>query len=238
MKTTGDGFLVEFASVVEAVRCAVELQSGMAERNAAVANDRRLEVRIGVNVGDIVEPGGDLFGDGVNIVARLEGLAEPGGIVISGNVGTMSATGSIARSRILDEQTLKNIAQPIRGYRRRPGHLTTATAHASPPPGLPDKPSLAVLPRPAVSPSPAIMRLALTARRGVTRSTRRAGARTSPFVWNYVVLVFVVTLYTSFCFSATYGRVILTPAFRPGARHTQPSYIWLGSRHSVPLAVC
>ena len=71
---------------MEAVRCAVELQSGMAERNAAVANDRRLEVRIGVNVGDIVEPGGDLFGDGVNIVARLEGLAEPGGIVISGNV--------------------------------------------------------------------------------------------------------------------------------------------------------
>src|SRR5262249_31140046 len=77
VKTTGDGMLVEFASVVDAVRCAVEVQRGMAERNAGVPNDKRIELRIGVNLGDIIIDDSDIFGDGVNIAARLEGLAEP-----------------------------------------------------------------------------------------------------------------------------------------------------------------
>src|SRR5258705_1606342 len=83
VKTTGDGLLVEFASVVDALRCAVEIQSGMAECNAEVPPPRRIELRIGINVGDIIIDSGDIFGDGVNIAARLEPLAEPGGICVS-----------------------------------------------------------------------------------------------------------------------------------------------------------
>src|SRR5215831_9539338 len=86
VKTTGDGLLIEFASVVDAVRCAVEVQRGMAERNAEVPPDKRIEFRIGINVGDIIIDRGDIFGDGVNLAARLEGVAEPGGICISGRV--------------------------------------------------------------------------------------------------------------------------------------------------------
>jgi adenylate cyclase len=93
VKTTGDGFLAEFASVVDAVRCGIEVQTGMAERNAEVAKDKRLELRIGINVGDIVEQDGDIFGDGVNIAARLEGIAEPGGICVSGRVRQRVASG-------------------------------------------------------------------------------------------------------------------------------------------------
>src|SRR5215475_12703614 len=85
-KTTGDGLLVEFASVVDALRCAIEVQAGITERNAAVPADRRIEWRIGINVGDIVVEDGDIFGDSVNIAARLEALAEPGGICVSGTV--------------------------------------------------------------------------------------------------------------------------------------------------------
>jgi adenylate/guanylate cyclase family protein/resolvase-like protein len=85
VKTTGDGLLVEFSSVVDALRCATEVQAGMGERNAAVPADRRIEWRIGINVGDIVVEDGDIFGDGVNVAARLEGLAEPGGICVSGS---------------------------------------------------------------------------------------------------------------------------------------------------------
>ena len=83
VKTTGDGFLVEFGSVVDALRCASELQAGMAERNTEIAADRRIEFRIGINVGDVVVEDGDIFGDGVNVAARLEGLADPGGICVS-----------------------------------------------------------------------------------------------------------------------------------------------------------
>src|SRR5580700_2766628 len=86
VKTTGDGLLVEFASVVDAMRCAVEVQGAMAERNADVAPDQRIEFRIGIHQGDIIIDEGDIFGDGVNIAARLEGLAEPGGICASGVV--------------------------------------------------------------------------------------------------------------------------------------------------------
>ncbi len=83
VKNTGDGFLAEFASVVDAVRCAVEVQRGMAERNAAIPPEKRIEFRIGINLGDVIVEGEDIFGDGVNIAARLEALAEPGGICVS-----------------------------------------------------------------------------------------------------------------------------------------------------------
>jgi len=83
VKTTGDGLLIEFASVVDAVRCAVEVQRAMAERNADVPADRRIELRMGINLGDIIKDGRDIYGDGVNVAARLEGLAEPGGICVS-----------------------------------------------------------------------------------------------------------------------------------------------------------
>jgi adenylate cyclase len=86
VKTTGDGLLVEFASVVDALRCAIEVQAGMVERNAAASDDRRIEYRIGINMGDIVVEDGDIFGDGVNVAARLEGLAEPGEICVSARV--------------------------------------------------------------------------------------------------------------------------------------------------------
>jgi len=83
VKTTGDGLLIEFASVVDAVRCAVEVQQGMTERNTEVPEEKRIEFRIGINLGDIIRDGRDIFGDGVNVAARLEALAEPGGICVS-----------------------------------------------------------------------------------------------------------------------------------------------------------
>ena len=86
VKTTGDGLLVEFGSVVDALRCAVEVQGEMAERNSDMPADRRIEFRIGINVGDVVVEDGDIFGDGVNVAARLEGLAEPGGVFVSNTV--------------------------------------------------------------------------------------------------------------------------------------------------------
>jgi AbiV family abortive infection protein len=119
VKTTGDGLLAEFASVVEAVRCAVEIQRGMAERNVAVPPEQRIEFRIGVNVGDIIIKEPDIFGDGVNVAARLQALAEPGCICVSGRVqedvqGKMDVL-------IVDwgEHKLKNIARPVRAYRLR-----------------------------------------------------------------------------------------------------------------------
>jgi adenylate cyclase len=86
VKTTGDGLLVEFSSVVDALRCATEVQAGMAERNTTTPADKRIEFRIGINMGDVVVEDGDIFGDGVNVAARLEGLAEPGGICVSARV--------------------------------------------------------------------------------------------------------------------------------------------------------
>src|SRR6202171_6747901 len=86
VKTTGDGLLLEFPSVVDAVRCAVDIQRGMAERNAGVPSEKRIELRIGINVGDIIIDGDDIFGDGVNVAARLQELAQPGGIIVSNTV--------------------------------------------------------------------------------------------------------------------------------------------------------
>jgi class 3 adenylate cyclase len=95
VKNTGDGLLAEFSSVVEAVRCAVEVQRGMAERNAEVPQDKRIEFRVGINIGDIIQDGGDIFGDGVNIAARLEGIADRGGICIPATYWTTLRVSSI-----------------------------------------------------------------------------------------------------------------------------------------------
>ena len=119
VKTTGDGMLVEFASVVEAVRCAVEIQRGMAERNVAAPAGQRMEFRVGINVGDIIIEGDDIFGDGVNVAARLEGLAEPGGICVSGRVQEDAQGKLDIAFEDIGEQKLKNIARPVRAFRVR-----------------------------------------------------------------------------------------------------------------------
>ena len=142
VKRTGDGVLIEFASAVDATRCAVEIQRGMTERNAPLPQDKRIELRIGIHVGDIIIENGDIFGDGVNIAARLEGVAQPRGICISedayGQVrGKLDATFHDA-----GEQQLKNIAQPVRIYQLQQGGSPTGIAG----PTLPQKPSIAVLP--------------------------------------------------------------------------------------------
>src|SRR6266849_4398044 len=116
VKTTGDGLLVEFASVVDALRCAAELQAAMAGSNAPLPPERRIEFRIGVHQGDIVVEDGDIFGDGVNIAARLEGLAEPGGICISARVREDAAGKLDFAFRDMGEQQLKNIMRPVRAY--------------------------------------------------------------------------------------------------------------------------
>jgi len=116
VKTTGDGLLVEFGSVVDALSCATEVQAGLAERNASAPADKRIEFRIGINMGDIVVEDGDIFGDGVNVAARLEALAEPGGICVSARVQE-DAVGKLDLTfDDLGEQQLKNIARPVRAY--------------------------------------------------------------------------------------------------------------------------
>jgi adenylate cyclase len=146
VKTTGDGLLVEFASVVDALRCAAELQVALAENNAPIPPDRRIEFRIGINVGDIVVEDGDIFGDGVNVAARLEGLAEPGGICVSARVQEDAAGRLDLAFEDMGEQALKNIVRPVRAYRVVTASTTSAPTPASPGLALPDKPSIAVLP--------------------------------------------------------------------------------------------
>jgi adenylate cyclase len=142
VKTTGDGLLVEFASVVDAVRCAVEVQRGMAERNGGTGVERRIEFRVGINVGDIVIYGSDILGDCVNIAARLEGLAESGGICVSARVQEDAQGKLDIAFEDIGEQKLKNIARSVRAYRVR----LEKTSMSSPALPLPDKPSIAVLP--------------------------------------------------------------------------------------------
>src|SRR5262245_18292736 len=121
VKTTGDGMLVEFASVVDALRCAVEVQRGMVERNAAVPQDKRIEFRVGIHQGDIIIDGGDIFGDGANVAARLEGLAEPAGICVSTRVQE-DARGKLDFAfEDIGEQQLKNIDRPVTVSRVRVG---------------------------------------------------------------------------------------------------------------------
>jgi adenylate cyclase len=113
VKTTGDGLLIEFASVVDAVRCAVEVQREMAERNADVSRDGRIEFRMGINLGDIMKDGRDIYGDGVNVAARLEALAEPGGICVSRVVRDQVRDKLAFSFEDMGEQQVKNIARPI-----------------------------------------------------------------------------------------------------------------------------
>jgi adenylate cyclase len=145
VKTTGDGLLVEFGSVVDALRCAVEVQAQMASRNANVPSDKRIEFRIGIHQGDIVVEDGDIFGDGVNVAARLEGLAEPGGTCVSARVQEDAAGKLDLVFEDLGEQQLKNIARPVRAYRVVTEARPAMTRPGANPP-LPDKPSIAVLP--------------------------------------------------------------------------------------------
>ena len=143
VKTTGDGLLVEFPSVVDAVRCAVDVQQAMPERNMGVGEDRRVEWRIGVNLGDVIVEGDDIIGDGVNIAARLEGVAEPGGVCISEDAFRQVRGKIDAEFDDIGEQNLKNIARPLRLYRVFPEKPAETRAPALP---LPEKPSIAVLP--------------------------------------------------------------------------------------------
>ena len=131
VKTTGDGLLVEFASVVDAVRCAAEIQSGMAGRNADVPRERRIEFRIGINVGDIIIDGDDIFGDGVNIAARLEGLAEPGEVWVSRTVREQVRDKLSLTFKDMGEREVKNIARPIKVFRvvtKRPVSVSASAA--------------------------------------------------------------------------------------------------------------
>src|ERR1039457_3116065 len=131
VKTTGDGMLVEFGSVVDAVRCAVDTQRGMAERNADVPIERRIELRMGINVGDIISDANDIYGDGVNVAARLEALADPGGIMVSRNVYDQVRDKLSFGFEDLGEQTVKNIARPIGVHRVSITEIATPIAAIS-----------------------------------------------------------------------------------------------------------
>ena len=152
VKNTGDGFLAEFGSVMDAVRCAVEVQRGMANREPEASNEQRIRFRIGINLSDVIAEQNDIFGDGVNVAARLETLAEPGGICVS------RAVRDQVRDRLgytfedMGEQQVKNIARPVRAYRiplemeANAPPIEAAGSAPNPPPPFPDKPSIAVLP--------------------------------------------------------------------------------------------
>ena len=156
VKRTGDGSLVEFRSVVDAVRCAIEMQNGMVERNAGLPPERRIEFRVGIHLGDVVEESdGDLMGDGVNIAARLEGIAKPGAVCLSEDAYRQVKSRLDVAVNDLGSTQLKNIAEPVRVYSLQIGVAAPAKpvpqAEAATPEklsarlALPDKPSIAVL---------------------------------------------------------------------------------------------
>jgi len=158
VKTTGDGILIEFASVVDAVRCAIEVQKSMAQRNAKLGEDRRIDFRVGIHLGDvIVQADGDLMGDGVNIAARLEGIAKPGAICLSEDAYRQVRDKMAADFTDLGDKELKNIARPMRAYAVQGSETTKTPTHqgfapspgASPPlspVSLPPRLSIVVLP--------------------------------------------------------------------------------------------
>ena len=160
VKTTGDGILIEFASVVDAVTCAVAIQSGMVARNAGVLEGKRIVFRIVINVGDIIIDEGDIFGDGVNVAARLEALCEPGGVCISRTANDQIRDKLSLAFADLGEQRVKNIARPIRAFGLTAESIAALPEQSLPPPvisaeptpveskalALPEKPSIAVLP--------------------------------------------------------------------------------------------
>jgi len=147
-KNTGDGALVEFGSAVDAVQCAVEIQRALALRNADLPEDKRITLRIGISLGDVIVEGDDLFGNGVNIAARMESLAEPGAICVSGNVHEHIVNALDVTFEDLGEQAVKNLDRPVRSYRvnLEPAAADPEIEQPDTPPSLPDKPSIAVLP--------------------------------------------------------------------------------------------
>jgi len=144
VKLMGDGMLTEFPSVVDAVRAAIETQQAMAEHNATLPKDKRIEFRVGINLGDVVIDGDDIHGDGVNVAARLEGLARPGGLCISGGVYEQVRDRLALTFTDMGEQAVKNIDRPVRAWHWRAAATAAATADLVLP--LPSKPSIAVLP--------------------------------------------------------------------------------------------
>ncbi len=146
VKLMGDGALVEFASVVDAVGCAVEIQREMAARNAEIPSDKRIEFRIGINLGDVIVEGDDIYGDGVNIAARLEGLAEPGGVCLSGDAYRQVRGKLDVGFEDLGEQRFKNIAEPVAAFRIRQENSAAPSSRSDDALPLPDRPSVAVLP--------------------------------------------------------------------------------------------
>jgi adenylate cyclase len=149
VKLTGDGMLVEFPSVVNAVACASEIQSAMVDRNADIPPERRIEFRVGINLGDVIVEDDDIYGDGVNVAARLEGISEPGGIAISGSVRDHIGNRLDLQFEDLGDKNLKNIAKPVRAYsvvlRHEAGRQRDGNAPHNKQPAM-DKPSIAVLP--------------------------------------------------------------------------------------------
>ena len=150
VKLTGDGTLMEFGSAVDAVLFAVDVQRAIAGRNAEVPEDRRITYRMGINIGDIIIDGDDIYGDGVNVAARLEGLADPGGICVARNVFDQVKNKVDLGFEDMGEQEIKNIAEPVRAYRV----LSARPSAIEAPPPLPDKPSIAVLPFTNISGDP------------------------------------------------------------------------------------
>src|SRR5687768_6933007 len=146
IKTTGDGMLVEFPSVTEAVQCAAEIQLRMARRNADVSAARAIQLRIGINLGDVIVEGGDIFGDGVNVAARLEGLAEPGGICVSAAVRDQVGDRLGIAFEDLGEQNLKNLTRPVRVFRALPARDEAVAAPSAAPAERAKRPAIAVLP--------------------------------------------------------------------------------------------
>ena len=154
VKNTGDGLLAEFPSVVDAVRCAVEIQRGIAERNAPGPADKQIEFRIGINLGDVIVESDDIFGDGVNVAARLEGLAPPGFVCVSATVRDHVGDRLPYVFEDMGEQSVKNIARPVRVYALRPEAVADVPASSAQP--------VASIPRPAVAPRLSIVVLPFT----------------------------------------------------------------------------
>ena len=158
VKTTGDGMLVEFVSVVDAVRCAVDIQRGMAERTSDLPAEKRIEFRVGINVGDIISDTNDIYGDGVNVAARLEALAEPGGIMVSRTVHDQVRDKLSFGFKDMGEQPVKNIARPIGVYQvsliENTAPITVAEVAAKTEVSGVNRPSIAVLPFANISGDP------------------------------------------------------------------------------------